>query len=225
MYFLVDNQLKIIFGFSAKCGCTNVRKFFLSITKEDHILNLYKLKRYLYVGQSRLPKDISSFRIYIFIRNPYERLPSGFFNKYVEKNAFRKFWKNEKELTFKNFVNTITVEGIGKQIETHHFTPQTTEFWEDRLLENQNVKFIDIKDLKKVKEDLFNELDEKFIPNKETKKITNFIENAWNIQIDELNDMSPDYKCLYNKELKEKVYNFYKKDFETFKKLGFDYDI
>ena len=92
-------------------------------------------------------------------------------------------------------------------------------------MENQNVKFIDIKDLKKVKEDLFNELDEKFIPNKETKKITNFIENAWNIQIDELNDMSPDYKCLYNKELKEKVYNFYKKDFEIFKKFGFDYDI
>tara|TARA_B110000902_G_scaffold254406_1_gene318393 strand:+ start:180 stop:857 length:678 start_codon:yes stop_codon:yes gene_type:complete len=225
MHFLIDNQLKLIFGFSAKCGCSNVRRLFLSITKEESILNLYNLKGHVYVGHSGLPKDISSFRIYIFIRNPYERICSGFFNKYNEKHYIRKFWKNEKELTFKNFVNTITVEGIGKQIETHHFTPQTTVCWEDRLLESQNVKFIDIKDIIKVKEDIYNELNKTIVSNKMNKKSKNYIANAYNIQIDELIKMSPDYKCLYNHELKEKVYNFYKKDFEIFKKFGFDYDI
>ena len=226
MHFLIDNQLKLIFGFSAKCGCSNVRRLFLSITKEERILNLYNLKGHVYVGHRDLPKDISSFRIYIFIRNPYERICSGFFDKYRKGHQFReKKWTNEKELTFKNFVNTITVEGIGKQIETHHFTPQTTEWWEDRLLKSQNVKFIDIKDYFLIKEDLYNELNKTIVSNKMNKKSKNYIANAYNIQIDELIKMNPTYKCCYNNELKKKVYNFYKKDFETFKKLGFDYDI
>ena len=33
----------------------------------------------------------------------------------------------------------MTDEGLGKQIDVHHFTPQTTEMWDDRLVEHDDL--------------------------------------------------------------------------------------
>jgi len=237
MHFLIDYQLKLIFGFSAKCGCTTVKKVFLENTTDYKLRKIY-LKNIEVIeskaphfkeAKNRLPYDISNFKIILFIRNPYERIISGCLNKYTYQHSqYRHNWKQGLEnLTFNNFVNTITDEGLGKQIDRHHFTPQTTEEWSDRLLKHSDLIVMDIKNIDySILNDVFKTNTIKEVRQNQTElKGKNIIDNAWNIQIDELLKMSPDYTCLYNNELKEKVYNFYKKDFETFKKLGFDYDI
>lgn len=230
MHFLIDNQLKLIFGFSAKCGCSTVKKIFLENTTENSLKLKYTKVKTMHFKETynKLPKDISGFKIIIFIRNPYERIISGMFNKYIKNRQFRNNWKQGYEnLTFTNFVNTMIKENLGKQIDRHHFTPQTTEKWENRLLKHNDLVVMDIKNIDySMLNNVFKTDTIKKIQHNMTKlKSKNNINNAWDIQIDELLKMSPDYKCLYNKELKEKVYNFYKKDFETFEKLGFKYDI
>ena len=109
-------------------------------------------------------------------------------------------------------------EGLGKTIEEHHFTPQTTEMWDDKLLQHDII----VMDIEHINYNLLNNLFK-------TNNIVNIEMNRENFGkktiIDKLKKMTPDYKCLYNKELKDKVYHFYKKDFEIFKKLGFHYDI
>lgn len=229
MHFLIDNKFKVIFAFSAKCGCSSVKKIFLENTSNTELIDLYKFNKTMHFNETcnKLPDNFENFYIIIFIRNPYKRLVSGFFNKYLIGGEYRSTWKKNEPINFENFVNTICHEGLGNNIERHHFTPQTSEKWEDRLIEHKNLTFMKISDIDysllntifktdKIKEIHYNNTN-----------ITeyNSIENAWNIQIDELFSMSPDYSCLYNKELKEKVYNFYKKDFEVFKKFGFDFDI
>lgn len=230
MHFLIDNHLKLIFGFSAKCGCSTVKTIFVENTTDNDLKQKYLQTRNIHVaaGYKSLPTDISNFKIILFIRNPYKRIVSGMFEKYKQSGTCRSFWKQPlKNLTFYNFINTMIHEGLGKTIEKHHFTPQTTEMWDDRLLKHNNIIVMDIENIN------YNLLNNLFKTNnivnikinRENFGNKNIIDNAWNIQIDELKKMTPDYKCLYNKELKDKVYHFYKKDFEIFKKLGFHYDI
>ena len=37
MHFLIDNNLKLIFGFSAKCGCSTVKTIFLENTTDNDL--------------------------------------------------------------------------------------------------------------------------------------------------------------------------------------------
>ena len=35
MFFLLDNKVKVIFGWSAKCGCTHVKRMFRFFQNQD----------------------------------------------------------------------------------------------------------------------------------------------------------------------------------------------
>lgn len=84
----------------------------------------------------------------MIIRNPYERIISGFLDKYREEHPWRKLWKNEKKLTFLNFIDVLDKEGTGRQIERSHFSPQINANWDDTL----NIhKIYDIKNIDKWK--------------------------------------------------------------------------
>jgi len=226
MLFLIDYEKKIIFGFSAKCGCTNIRKLFLSFTTNQRLLDLIKEKKQIYCGHERLPKNLDNFNIFIFIRNPYSRIVSGFFNKYISTHPYRNRWNENKNgpLTFSNFINELSTHGVGKVIERHHFTPQLSEHWENRLLKTKNVFFYDINNI-----DYENIADKCNITNitksHEYKKKQIHTKNAFNIHIDKFNNSKPLYEDMYNDKLKRAVHKFYHRDFEIFKKLGFTYDI
>jgi hypothetical protein len=59
------------------------------------------------------------------------------------------------------------------------------------------------------------------------KKIKKDLGEIYNVPIDYLHQLeySPITKNYYNDEIKQKVYNFYKKDFEIFNDFGFNYEI
>jgi hypothetical protein len=54
---------------------------------------------------------------------------------------------------------------------------------------------------------------------------TNFDEFVYNLPIEKYYNHNIEIKYFYNQELLEKIYNFYKNDFDFFKKYGIHYTI
>jgi hypothetical protein len=85
MHFLVDLKKKVIFGWSAKSGCSHVKNLFFYLTKGTINNKLHN------GGESHnLPDNIEEFIIFLFIRNPYKRVVSGFLDKYSDGGQFIK---------------------------------------------------------------------------------------------------------------------------------------
>jgi hypothetical protein len=217
MFFLVDTNKKIIFGWSAKCGCCHIKYIFsfLAINCLD---------------TNKLPDDIENYTTIIFIRNPYKRIISGFLEKYKKNGPFRYLWKDPL-LTFSQFVNRL-IKYDWEVIEHHHFTPQTTEDFDERILLSKIIKFYDISKIDyEYIEKLYNQKIPEYIINKkfghERLSCIN-LENCYNnyvydLDIDDYIDYNINIKYFYNEDIRKKVFNFYIKDFTFFKKNGFDY--
>jgi hypothetical protein len=225
MHFLIDKKLKIIFGWSAKCGCSHIKKIFwyLQNNNEDNVIHMER-------DYKSLPKYIKKYTIILIIRNPYERIVSGFLDKYRENGEFRKLWKNDI-ITFSTFIDELLKNDF-KIIDKHHFTPQTTEsFDKDLILKSKCLKLFDIKN---IDYDYIEKLYNKKIP----KILLDFKGGHEKISYNKLfessvydldmkiyfsYDVPVDY--FYNQDIKNKVYHFYKNDFIFFKEYNFDYII
>jgi hypothetical protein len=222
MYFLINKKKRIIFAWSAKCACTHVKKMFCYYS--DISIPNDKIHD---ISFDFLPDDCTNYVIILFIRDPYKRLVSGFINKYIFENY--PFYNTNKELTFYNFVNELTTNQF-KNINCHHFTPQLSEAY------NENIKFDKIFDIENIDYEFLNTLFNKKLPRKikeyrgdHTTQYNPFQKNLniYNMNKIDLKNMKsniPTYEFFFNKELKTKVYTFYKKDFDFFKKHGFYYN-
>ena len=70
MFFIINEEKKIIFGWSAKCGCSHVKKI-IHYLKNGQIDNkIHNPKSEINI----LPDNIDNYEIILFIRNPYKRL-------------------------------------------------------------------------------------------------------------------------------------------------------
>lgn len=226
MYFLIDHKNLIIFGWSAKCGCTHLKAMF-------HFLKTNEIKKYELhnltacgVLKKKILKSIGKYTTIIVSRNPYERLVSGFLDKYKIDGAFRYKWPS-KNIKFSDFVNKL---GNEKYVENHHFTPQTSESFDEKILESKIIKCYDIKN---IDYEFIGKLYNKKIP----KEIIDFrgdhsrksknkdFDNRYlyDLNMEDYFDSKVKYKYFYNDHIKQQVFNFYKKDFTFFKKFGIDY--
>jgi len=227
MWYLIDEEKKIIFGWSAKCGCTHVKNLFYFL-QQGEIYNHVHTQR----DMNGLPNDIENYEIIIFGRNPMQRLVSGFLNKYKEEGQYRHMWKDGK-LTFTNFVDKLVVNNWN-ELDYHHFTPQTTECFNETLIEKaKKVMVFDINEIN------YFYLEEKFetkIPNEvKNFKGDHIIENKGDTKEKNISDMEineiyeldhiPYYHLFYinNLEIREKVRNFYENDIIFFKKYNLNY--
>jgi len=229
MYFIVDNDKKVIFGWNPKCGCTHIKTIYLYLTgKEVNIDNMNYDKLHS-LPWDKLPFNINDYTIIIIIRNPYERLVSGYIDKYKENGEFRNRWNNNIPLTFNNFVNEL-LKNDYKHIENHHFSPQLNAYWQDSV---RYHKKLHVYDLKNINYSLIESLYSIKLPSKllyfkgphESNKIYNYGNNIeiYHKTNDYYKDKLPIVTNFYNTDIADKVYNFYKKDFDFFKSLGFNY--
>ena len=228
MYFLKDSKQKVIFGWSGECECCHIKKIFYYFqnNKTDNDIHL----------KEEYTKDNFTFDkddyIILFIRNPYERLVSAYLNKYnnPEHTFARGQWRADKKLTFKNFVEELTTNNF-QTLNTHHFTPQLSENWTDKIKGHKNISIFDIN---KIAYDFIEYLyDGKKIPN-ELKLKTNENKDTYQREVDfiayeadyqRLKNIKPDYSLFYNKEIKRDVTIFYAKDLVFFRERGFSYTI
>ena len=70
MFFIVNEENKVIFGWSAKCGCSHVKKIihFLKNGRIDNEIHIAK------TDVNILPQNLSEYEVILFIRNTYNRL-------------------------------------------------------------------------------------------------------------------------------------------------------
>jgi hypothetical protein len=224
MYFLVDNKKKIIFGWSPKCGCTHIKNIFWFL-KTDKLENPIHTKK----DRNNLPNDIENYITIIITRNPYKRIISGFLQKYSKKGQFRHKWK-DSVLSFSQFVDKL-INYDWNTIDYHHFTPQTTDDFDKKIF---NSKIIKIYDIGKIDYQYIEQLYNKKIPEcilnkKGHQRLFHInVENYYNdyvydLHMDDYINYNIDIKYFYNKEIRDKVFNFYIKDFIFLKENGFDY--
>tara|TARA_A100001015_G_scaffold314141_1_gene422935 strand:- start:523 stop:1218 length:696 start_codon:yes stop_codon:yes gene_type:complete len=226
MFFLVDTNKKIIFGWSAKCGCSHIKNIFW-------FLKTNKLKNQIHTMKEmkfKLPDDIENYITIIIIRNPYERILSGFLDKYKKNGAFRHSWK-DSVLSFSKFVDKL-INDQWKTINRHHFTPQTTEKFDKKILLSKIIKFYDIGKINyEYIEQLYNKKIPECVINKKlgherllNVNVNSYYDNyVYNLHIDHYINYNINIKYFYNEEIKDKVYNFFINDFILFKENGFDY--
>jgi hypothetical protein len=136
-------------------------------------------------------------------------------------------------LSFSQFVDKL-IEYDWNIINLHHFTPQTTEQFDKKILLSKNVKFYDIGRIDyEYIEQLYNTKIPESIINKKQgherylriKIKDSYDKYVYNLNIDEYIDYNINIKYFYNEEIKEKVFNFYIEDFNFFKENGIDYTI
>jgi len=225
MFFSIDYKNKIIFGWSAKCGCSHIKNIFWFL-QSNNIDNPIHTRKDI----SKLPKDIQNYTTLIFSRNPYKRIISGFLDKYRKDGEFRIMWK-EPFITFSTFVDTL-IKKEWNNIDRHHFTPQTTEDFNINILKSKSIKFYDIENIDyKYIEKLYNKEIPEYVLNKkeghERRLIASNYETldkyVYDLDIDEIVNYNIDIKYFYNEEIKNKIFTFYKNDFNFFNKYGHNY--
>ncbi len=225
MFFLIDHQLKIIFGWSAKSGCSHIKKIYWFL-KEDDIDH----KIHINIEYSKLPDNIELYDIIIICRNPYKRLVSGFLDKYNKIYGECKNTWTYDILTFSMFVDEL-IKNDWNVVNKHHFTLQTSEeFNEDIIVKCKKLKIFDIENIdysyiemlynKKINNDVLH-----IKQGHERKIYENTINyNVYDLEMEEYYENNINYKYFYNNEIKNKIYKFYENDFTFLKKNGFNFD-
>jgi len=225
MFFSVDTNKKIIFGWSAKCGCSHIKHIFWFL-QTDNLENSIHTPKDI----NELPNNIENYITIIFIRNPYKRIISGFLDKYKKNGQFRHLWK-DSVLSFSQFVDKL-INYVWETIDHHHFAPQTIQQFDKIILHSKIIKFYDIGQIDyEYIEQLYNKKIPEYILNKKQghERLLNInVESYYNnyvydLHIDDYIDYNIDIKYFYNKDIREKVFNFYINDFIFFKENGFDY--
>lgn len=222
MYFLIDKTRRIVFGWSAKCGCTHIKKIFWYLTN-----NIENHPGHCEEAINDLPQDIENYTVILIVRNPFERLVSGFLDKYKPNGEYRKSWPSNK-ITFKGFVDVL-IKNEFKEVNRHHFTPQTTEKFDSKALSKS--KKIVVYDLKNINYSFIEGLYNKKIPthlinfrgNHTNNKVTPLEKDVYSLEMSEYIDFKVDTKNFYNNELKDKVFKFYEKDFAYFNLFNINY--
>lgn len=130
MFFLVSHKYRFLMGWSAKCGCSSVKHWYLDVHGVDKSrlgVPVYKAIGYANTEYTRLDWNNSGlyrdYRKYAVVRNPYSRVVSGFVNKYIIENRLpNRGWR-----TFNQFLQLLGQDTEFRNVDTHHFTPQFSE--------------------------------------------------------------------------------------------------
>jgi hypothetical protein len=227
MYFIVDNDNKVIFGWTPKCGCSHIKRIYKYL--KYNVIQATSDKIHV-LQKHKLPDDIQNYTTIIICRNPYKRLISGFLDKYKINGEFRHLWKY-RFITFSLFINELC-KNDWKMVEKHHFAPQTSEEFNKNIimcskcvkcydLDNIDYKFIEELYNKKISSDILNKKE-----GHERKTYTNnYNDYVYNLYMFKYYCYNVETKYFYNKILQDKVYNFYKEDFIFFNNMGFDYTL
>lgn len=247
MRFIVDTKYKFIIGWSAKCGCTHIKNIMLYIIKKKQIYeniqdclilkdinyNEYsdQLHNYFFKNLNILPTDIHNYTTIIITRNPYKRIISGLIDKYKKNGEFRHLWSGSI-CSFELFLEKIIQENKKfKEINYHHFIPQTEEQYSDIIFNSKILKCYDINNIDyNLIEKIYNiKLPKSVIDYKGVhinKKTINYEnKNLFKCEVSDLANCNISYNYFYNEKLKNMLYKYYEKDFDFCNKFNIKYDI
>jgi len=232
---------KVIFSHLPKCGCESIRYLLLA---EDGLFksnpDIWSNKMRVYFNQKFDVSINKNFRYITICRNPYERLVSGYIDKFCSGMFFKlSFCKKVMDFYGRkmNHPERVTfvelVLYLAKNSPTmfdDHFKPQTLLIIKHP--KNQIIKLEDRGTIENTIKELgfktefinYNKVILKHYPNKIniSEKINVFEQGLSFFNDLKSKNQVPQYKLFYNDVIKDVVYNIYKEDFETF---GYSNDI
>lgn len=231
MLFLVNKERKTIFGWSAKCACSHIKNMFYFLQSGIFCEPNQSVHRGKGLDFQPLPENLGEYTIILFIRNPYKRLVSGFLDKYKKDGEFRELWTIPAPLKFSNFVDALYYKST--MIDRHHFTPQTSEHFNDDI-RNHSKTFIF--DIDKIDYILIEYIFGKTLPvevlnyrgehcQQHCKTFSGDYTSVFDLPLDLYDDMKLPIQYFYNEDIRQKVENIYQSDFEFFFERGFNYMI
>lgn len=222
MYFCPFAKEKILFGWSAKSGCTHVKYIYWFLRGKQ-----FKSPDDVHTKQTYrtfLPA-FKDYKVILFVRNPYKRVVSAFQYHYgFSKRRLRKNMVSVPK-TFKNFCEVLDVHGLDG-VNTHHFAPQFREAWVPTIVPTKifDIEAIDYAWL----EDLFGKSIPQEVrevrgshthrPTKEPKD-----EIAYSKPYEVTKDIRYPINAFYNEKLKATIDRIYGIDFSYLKSFGFTY--
>ena len=224
MFFLVDTELKILFGWSAKCGCSHIKNIFYFLKNKKIDNKIHTLDDY-----NSLPDDIENYTSIIISRNPYKRLISGFLDKYKINGDLRYLWKYDT-ITFSKFIEEL-VKNDWDMIDKHHFTPQTSEKFDEKIMLSKCIICYDIENINySYIEQLYGMQIPDIVLNKKEgheRNLNNshFDNYVYDLDMSIYHSFNINTNYFYNTELKNKVYSFYKNDFNFFEHFSIIYNL
>ncbi|RLA19894.1 MAG: hypothetical protein DRQ56_04375 [Gammaproteobacteria bacterium] len=233
MFFLVSHKYKFLMGWSAKCGCSAVKRWYMDTHGVDRTnlgIPLYKLVGYGKTEYTSVnwdqPRLYNEYRKYAVVRNPYSRVVSGFVNKYVIGNKL----PNRGWDSFSEFLEILSQDTEFKTVDTHHFTHQFSEnyrgfnragFEFDRVIQLENLAA----GLKSVS--TYHGMDDVQVmaANKtEYGQPGQSTSNAANTRICDFDKKNiPPFQYFYNRSTTDLVRNIYALDFEHLEALDIFY--
>lgn len=186
---IIDDNRKFVFVAVAKTACTSIHRRFNYLT--DPIPPLYHMSISDII--SLYPKVKTYFK-FAFVRNPYDRLVSAYHD--FRYNSGHQNWAYPiyKYNTFREFVLDFN-NGVCK-----NFIHLKTQF--DYLSYNNKVYMDFVGKFESLRQDFY--------------KIESIL-NINHVSLNSCRESEHDnYLTYYDEETKKIVYEFYKKDFETF---------
>lgn len=234
MFFLVSPKYKFLMGWSAKCGCSSVKRWYLDvhdIRPADLGEPVYKAIGYGNTTFTQVvwnqPELYANYQMFAVVRNPYSRLVSGFVNKYIIESRLQ----NAGWTTFNEFLEFLVDDKEFKAVDKHHFTPQFSEnyrgFTRAGFSFDRVIKLEQLADgLKAVSEAIGADLTHVPVANQ-----TNYgIPKAAVISVGSMKiadfdkENIPPHQYFYDDKSIALVREIYKLDFQNLTQLGIQYD-
>lgn len=236
MYYTIDKDKKAVFGFSPKAGCSHLKTllcYLMLNTPEKTIQSFRQGESHKHLGKGGVDrvydptKYISNtsetIDVLIFTRHPFNRLVSGFVDKYGTNGQCRPTWPKHVKLNLSNFVKEIKKKNWSV-VNQRHFEPQSVGYKDFTQFENVNLKIFDICNVayeyisgiynKTIPDGVMNHTqghENRFLP--AYKKPNRIIDQ---VSVDEYCDSKIDPAKSYSDDMKEEVYKIYKIDYDNF---------
>lgn len=235
MEYLIDKKNKVIFGFSPKAGCSHIKTllYYASLGKSPEDVNSLKCGEIhkifndikLSVIEPYITSTSEKINVIIVTRHPFERLVSGFRQKYIKSDKTTKNWPSEIKLNLSNFVKEIK-KGNWKAVDPHHFKPQSTNYLDFSKFKNVKLKIFDINKIdydyifsayrRKKSQAVINKTQghERFT--KDFSDYTGELGNGEELDVNEYWEYQIDVSTFYSDEIKKKVFEIFKQDYINF---------
>ncbi len=254
MNFAIIHKHKLIIGLTAKSGCTHIKHLGFKIAyghrhkhREAGRIHFNPRWKSLVAGPetnllSRIKNNVKlkEYTVVGIMRNPYERLVSGFLDKYQPPNICRKkggeFWGRFKSPRhFKKFTNHL-LRNDWRTVDQAHFKTQINNI--DHLLEIKDlVHDFRIWDLKNIDYDFLNKHCEmndlsmitKGPHQRDKKPLKKWNENT-DLCVSELPmskyiEYNVPYNLFYTPDIKQKIKKYFHRDLKFAEMQNIVYDI
>ena len=167
--YWINDEKKVILIWSPKCGCTSLRDGFIrnlcKITDNKEPRHIAKEYKYSKSNYSKIDDKHKSYFIYWGIRDPYDRIVSCYFNKFIlydnlrlNKNNLEPFSQkllkqigiDYNNLTFNKFLYGIE-DLMSKNLNlNHHFNTQVNIGNYNEIKNFPNLFLFDIKNIPEI---------------------------------------------------------------------------